>query len=108
MVFLDIGLPVMNGYAVVKTLRERPEFASVHFAAVTGWGQDEDRRKARDAGFDSHFTKPLSPAVLEDLLASVAQPARRGEHAANPRQRFRLRVPMRAGRRNRTISDHPS
>ena len=72
-VFLDIGLPVMNGYAVVTTLRERPEFAAVHFAAVTGWGQDEDRRKAREAGFDSHFTKPLSPAALQDLLASVAE-----------------------------------
>jgi CheY-like chemotaxis protein len=62
----------MNGYAVVTTLRGRPEFAHVHFAAVTGWGQDEDRRKAREAGFDSHFTKPLSPSVLQDLLASVA------------------------------------
>ena len=74
-VIMDIGLPVMNGYAVVKTLRERPEFANVHFAAVTGWGQDEDRRKAREAGFDSHFTKPLSPAMLEALLASIARPA---------------------------------
>jgi signal transduction histidine kinase/FixJ family two-component response regulator len=74
-VFMDIGLPVMNGYTVVKTLRERPEFANVHFAAVTGWGQDEDRRKAREAGFDSHFTKPLAPDVLEELLASLAQRA---------------------------------
>jgi signal transduction histidine kinase len=74
-VFMDIGLPVMNGYTVVKTLRALPEFANVHFAAVTGWGQDEDRRKAREAGFDSHFTKPLAPDVLEELLASLAQPA---------------------------------
>ena len=74
-VFLDIGLPVMNGYAVARTLRAQPEFTHVHFAAVTGWGQDEDRRKAREAGFDSHFTKPLSPAVLQDLLISVAQRA---------------------------------
>ena len=49
----------------------------VHFAAVTGWGQDEDRRKAREAGFDSHFTKPLSPAVLEALLASIGTACRR-------------------------------
>jgi CheY-like chemotaxis protein len=88
LVFMDIGLPVLNGYAVVKALRELPEFANVHFAAVTGWGQDEDRRKAREAGFDSHFTKPLSPAVLEELLAGMAQAARPG-HAVvgTPRTR---------------------
>jgi signal transduction histidine kinase/CheY-like chemotaxis protein len=71
-IFLDIGLPVVNGYAVARRLRERPEFNHVHIAAVTGWGQDEDRRRAREAGFDSHFTKPLSPAVLEELLARIA------------------------------------
>jgi CheY-like chemotaxis protein/anti-sigma regulatory factor (Ser/Thr protein kinase) len=71
--FLDIGLPVMNGYAVARTLRARPEFTHVHIAAVTGWGQEEDRRKAREAGCDSHFTKPLSLAMLEDLLATIAQ-----------------------------------
>jgi CheY-like chemotaxis protein len=83
-VLLDIGLPVMNGYAVVRTLRERPEFTDVHIAAVTGWGQEEDRRKAREAGFDSHFTKPLSPAALQDLLVRIAPHAvgaRRSEPA---------------------------
>jgi CheY-like chemotaxis protein len=78
----------MNGYAVVRALRELPEFASAHFAAVTGWGQDEDRRKAREAGFDSHFTKPLSPAALEELLAGIAQRARAGGKAVStPRTR---------------------
>jgi two-component system CheB/CheR fusion protein len=72
-ILLDIGLPVKNGYAVAHTLRGLPELAHVHIAAVTGWGQEEDRRKARDAGCDSHFTKPLSPAVLEGLLATIAQ-----------------------------------
>jgi CheY-like chemotaxis protein len=71
-IVLDIGLPVMNGYAVARTLRALPEFDHVHIAAVTGWGQEEDRRKAREAGCDSHFTKPLSPATLEDLLATIA------------------------------------
>jgi signal transduction histidine kinase/DNA-binding NarL/FixJ family response regulator len=70
-IFLDIGLPVMNGYTVAQSLRALPEFANVHIAAVTGWGQDDDRRKARDAGIDSHFTKPLAPAVLQDLLATI-------------------------------------
>ena len=70
-VLLDIGLPVMNGYAVVRALRELPQFTNIHIAAVTGWGQEEDRRKAREAGFDSHFTKPLSPEVLHDLLTTI-------------------------------------
>ena len=72
-IFLDIGLPVMNGYGVARTLRGLPQFNHVHIAAVTGWGQEEDRRKAREAGFDSHFTKPLSPAAVEGLLATIAQ-----------------------------------
>jgi signal transduction histidine kinase/ActR/RegA family two-component response regulator len=75
LVMMDIGLPLMNGYAVVRALRERPQFADVHFAALTGWGQDEDRRRAQEAGFDSHFTKPLAPAMLEALLASLSHRA---------------------------------
>ena len=73
-VFLDIGLPVMNGYAVAQALRGMPELDRVHIAAVTGWGQEEDRQRAREAGCDSHFTKPLAPEALEDLLATIAQP----------------------------------
>ena len=71
-IFLDIGLPVMNGYAVAEQVRALPEGRLVHIAAVTGWGQEEDRRKAREAGCDSHFTKPLSPAMLDELLAQIA------------------------------------
>jgi signal transduction histidine kinase/ActR/RegA family two-component response regulator len=87
-VLLDIGLPVMNGYAVARALRELPQFTNIHIAAVTGWGQEEDRRKAREAGFDSHFTKPLSPEVLHDLLTTIEHRlmlgTKRGEHATNP------------------------
>jgi signal transduction histidine kinase len=72
-IFLDIGLPVMNGYAVARAVRALPEGHRAHIAAVTGWGQDEDRRKAREAGCDTHFTKPLSPAMLEELLAAIAR-----------------------------------
>ena len=86
-IFLDIGLPVMNGYAVARTLRGRPEFDHVHIAAVTGWGQDEDRRKAREAGFDSHFTKPLSPDVLGEVLGTIAQRQSSGQRASGPRTR---------------------
>jgi signal transduction histidine kinase/ActR/RegA family two-component response regulator len=88
LIFLDIGLPVMNGYAVARTLRGMPEFSHVHIAAVTGWGQEEDRRKAREAGCDSHFTKPLSPATLEDLLVTTALMIReRGRASSTPRTR---------------------
>jgi signal transduction histidine kinase/ActR/RegA family two-component response regulator len=86
-VFLDIGLPVMNGYTVARTLRQLPEFDRVHTAAVTGWGQEEDRRRARDAGCDSHFTKPLSPDLLEDLLGAIAQRPPE-ERRAGPRTRL--------------------
>jgi signal transduction histidine kinase/CheY-like chemotaxis protein len=86
-ILLDIGLPVMNGYAVARALRDKPEFRHVQIAALTGWGQEEDRRKARDAGCDSHFTKPLSPDVLEDLLATVAQAMAEGRPAGTPRTR---------------------
>jgi CheY-like chemotaxis protein len=87
-IFLDIGLPVMNGYAVARTLRDLPELSDVYIAAVTGWGQDEDRQKAREAGFDSHFTKPLSPAVLEDLLGTIAPRMVSGQdESGTPRRR---------------------
>jgi signal transduction histidine kinase/ActR/RegA family two-component response regulator len=89
-VLLDIGLPVMNGYDVVQALRRMPAFADVHIAAVTGWGQEEDRRKARDAGFDSHFTKPLSPAALESLLTTIAQRSRSSSRDATVIPRTRL------------------
>lgn len=72
-IFLDIGLPGMSGYEVARKLRAMPALSDVHIAAVTGWGQEEDRRRAREAGCDSHFTKPLSPSALEDLLAATAQ-----------------------------------
>jgi len=72
-VLLDIGLPVMDGYAVARALRARPELSHAYIAAVTGWGQEEDRRKAREAGCNSHYTKPLAPAAVEELLGRVAQ-----------------------------------
>jgi signal transduction histidine kinase/CheY-like chemotaxis protein len=87
-IFLDIGLPVMNGYDVARTLRDLPEFRDVYIAAVTGWGQEEDRRKAREAGFDSHFTKPLSPAVLEQVLGTIAPDGVFGrDNSGTPRTR---------------------
>jgi CheY-like chemotaxis protein len=69
-VLLDIGLPGMNGYEVARQLRGEPEFAGLVLAAMTGYGQDEDRRKSREAGFDAHLTKPLDPGTLEAFITS--------------------------------------
>jgi CheY-like chemotaxis protein len=69
-VLLDIGLPGMTGYEVARQLRAQPEFESLVLAAMTGYGQDEDRRRSREAGFDLHLTKPLDPEKLEAVVAS--------------------------------------
>ena len=69
-ILLDIGLPGLTGYEVAKQLRAQPEFESLVLAAMTGYGQDEDRRRSREAGFDLHLTKPLDPQKLEALVAS--------------------------------------
>jgi CheY-like chemotaxis protein len=68
---LDIGLPGMNGYEVAKRLRELPGWERVMLVAVTGYGQDEDRRRSCEAGFDHHLTKPVEPAMVQSLLASA-------------------------------------
>jgi len=64
---LDIGMPRMNGYDAARRIRERLQ-ADIVLIAVTGWGQEEDRRRAREAGFDFHFTKPLDVPGLAPLL----------------------------------------
>jgi CheY-like chemotaxis protein len=70
-VLLDIGLPKMNGYEVAAQLRNSGEGRSLILVAFTGYGQEEDRRRVREAGFDHHLVKPLEPAELEKILASV-------------------------------------
>ncbi len=75
-VFLDIGLPGMDGYEVAGRLREVPETARAVLVAVTGYGQEEDRRRSRRAGFDHHLVKPVAPETLRLLLTSL-EPGRR-------------------------------
>jgi signal transduction histidine kinase len=68
-VLCDIGLPGgMDGYAVARSVRSHPETARTRLIAVTGYGRDEDRRRAREAGFDLHLTKPVDPAELQRRL----------------------------------------
>ncbi|HEX5789114.1 MAG TPA: PAS domain S-box protein [Woeseiaceae bacterium] len=63
-VLLDIGLPRMDGYAVAREIRGRPVGKSVRLFALTGWGQEHDKRLAEEAGFDAHFTKPADTQTL--------------------------------------------
>ncbi|MBX9584219.1 MAG: PAS domain-containing protein [Gemmataceae bacterium] len=71
LILLDIGMPRMNGYDTARHIREQAWGKGVVLVALTGWGQDEDRRKSKEAGFDAHMTKPIEPAALERLLASL-------------------------------------
>jgi DNA-binding response OmpR family regulator len=67
-VLLDLGLPVLDGIATCRELRARPGGDAMLIVAQTGWGQDEDRRRTREAGFDHHIVKPADPALLCALL----------------------------------------
>jgi PAS domain S-box-containing protein len=71
LVFLDIGMPGMDGYEVARRLRQQPGLEKVLVAALTGWGQQEDRRRSAEAGFDYHLVKPVEPKTLESLLANL-------------------------------------
>ena len=68
-VLLDIGLPKLNGYEVARRIRKLEGGAGLMLIALTGWGQEEDRRRSKEAGFDHHLTKPVELADLQGLLA---------------------------------------
>jgi PAS domain S-box-containing protein len=72
-VLLDIGLPRLNGYEAARRIRLQGR--RVLLVAVTGWGQEEDRRRSRDAGFDHHLVKPVDPEKLMRLLADLCGPS---------------------------------
>jgi signal transduction histidine kinase/integral membrane sensor domain MASE1 len=69
---VDIGLPGLDGYEVARRIRAAPEGRSIHLVALTGYGQEEDKRLAEEAGFDAHLVKPVAPERLLDLIASLA------------------------------------
>jgi CheY-like chemotaxis protein len=70
-VLLDIGLPVMNGYEVAKRLRRQTATRKAFIVAVSGYGQEDHRHAAQEAGFDAFLTKPVAYGQLNDILAGV-------------------------------------
>jgi PAS domain S-box-containing protein len=70
-VLLDIGLPKLNGYEVCRRIREQPWGRNMLLVAVTGWGQEEDRHRSREAGFNTHIVKPVDHDVVLQVLASL-------------------------------------
>jgi two-component system CheB/CheR fusion protein len=71
LVLLDIGLPGMSGYEVAALLRQRPNLDGMTLVAVTGYGQEDDRRRSREVGFDHHLVKPVEPEALQAILAGI-------------------------------------
>ena len=69
-VLLDIGLPGLNGYEVARRIRDQPWGKNIVLIALTGWGQEEDRRRSQEAGFDGHLVKPVNYLALMTLLGS--------------------------------------
>jgi signal transduction histidine kinase len=84
LVLLDIGMPGMNGYEVARAIRAHPSGGAIMLVAQTGWGQEEDRRRAKEAGFDEHITKPVDRAQLMRL---ISRPRRNDRNASNLKAR---------------------
>jgi CheY-like chemotaxis protein len=75
---VDLGMPNMNGYLLARKLREWRWTRDAVLIAVTGWGGDKERQRARDAGFDHHLLKPAAPARIAELLATAGAKASAG------------------------------
>ncbi len=74
-VLLDLGLPIADGFKVAKWIRQEPALKDVVLVALTGYGQESDRQRTSEAGFDHHLVKPVDFAKVENILSTVAQHA---------------------------------
>jgi PAS domain S-box-containing protein len=74
-ILLDLGMPRLNGFEACRQIRELSGGGDITIIALTGWGQDEDRRRTREAGFDHHLVKPVEPETLMRLIAESRKPA---------------------------------
>jgi PAS domain S-box-containing protein len=74
-VFLDIGMPGMDGFEVARRIRRQPKGQDITLIALTGWGQEEDRRQSREAGINHHLVKPVDLETLKALLANITDKA---------------------------------
>jgi PAS domain S-box-containing protein len=74
LILLDIGMPKINGYEVCRRIREESWGKPIRIVALTGWGQDEDKRRSAEAGFNGHLVKPVEPAALDRLLTELEAP----------------------------------
>jgi CheY-like chemotaxis protein len=70
-ILLDLGMPGMDGFETARKVRQLKGMKQIKIVALTGWGQDEDRRRTKEAGFDAHLVKPVDSATLKELLASI-------------------------------------
>ncbi len=71
LLLLDLGMPELDGYEAARRIRAQPWGSDMVIAALTGWGQDEDRRRSREAGFDHHLVKPVERDALHDLVSEL-------------------------------------
>jgi CheY-like chemotaxis protein len=70
-ILMDIGMPKLNGYEACRSIRQQPWSAKAVLVAITGWGQEEARRRSQEVGFTHHMVKPVSPDALEALLGPL-------------------------------------
>ena len=73
LLLLDLGMPDLDGYQVARLIRADPACCGLTLVALTGWGQKEDRRRTREAGFDEHLVKPVDLALLQAVLAAAGE-----------------------------------
>jgi CheY-like chemotaxis protein len=77
LVLLDIGMPRIDGYETCRRMREQPWSAGMRLIALTGYSQEQDRERARAAGFDGHLVKPVDPALLLRMVSEMPRPVER-------------------------------